>query len=107
MIKPISKPSKTIGKFDSIDVRSYFGGAIFKETEFRALLKKENWQQFEGKRVLIKSCHAGPIPPWAFMLLVSHLIPYPKMIAYGEDCNPIVVYKNNASDNADDQTEEA
>lgn len=106
MIQP--KPSKSNGKFEPFDILSLIGGGIFREAEFRNALRAHDWERFNGKRVLVKACVGAPIPPWAFMAVMSHLIPIAKSIAYGEDCDPIVVFKQPhiTGDTADNSTAE-
>jgi len=91
MIK--SAPKKSGGQFELIDLRSYISGGMFKEAEFRDALKREDWSKFADKRVLVKGCGKPATPPWAYMLLVSYLGQFPKLVAYGEECAPIVVHR--------------
>ena len=78
-IKPITPKPRS--QFEQIDIRSYISG-IFREAEFRDALRREDWSRFQDKRVLVKGCGKGPVPPWAYMLLLSHLGNIPKMVAY-------------------------
>jgi hypothetical protein len=87
-------PKKSHGKFEIIDPKSYITSPIFREAEYRAALRNEDWDRFTGKRVLLRGCGKIPIPPWAYMLLVTSLGNRPAMIAYGEECAPVVVFKN-------------
>ncbi|MBM3328548.1 MAG: DUF2480 family protein [Calditrichaeota bacterium] len=87
---------KSAGLFEPIDIRAFIEGDLFRETPFRAALRQEDWSRFSGKRVLVKGCGKGPaIPPWAWMLLLAHLTPVAAAVLYGEDCDPIVVWKRS------------
>ncbi len=97
----IKPRGKSHGLFHEIDIRSYIPGGVFREAEFRDSLKRENWSRFEGKRILVKGCGKGPVPPWAYMLLLSNLGSFPLMVAYGDDCSPIVVHRRKESTEED------
>ncbi len=91
MITPAPKKSGQL--FELIDIRGYLQGGPFKETEFRDAIRREDWTKFADKRVLVKGCGRVPIPPWAFMLVLANLGNNPRMVAYGEECAPIVVFR--------------
>jgi len=91
LIKPA--PKKSGGHFALIDLRNYISGGMFREAEFRDALRHEDWSRFADKKVLVKGCGKPATPPWAYMLLLSHLGQLPKMVAYGEECAPIVVHR--------------
>lgn len=99
----LSKPKKNAGIFEIIDIRSYLNGNPFKESEFRDSLKREDWTRFTDKRVLIRGCGRTPIPTWAFMLALVKLGSYPRMVAYGEECAPVVVYRRNDVSEAEER----
>jgi len=92
VIKPA--PKKSGGLFDVIDLRSYLTDGVFREAEFRASLRREDWSRFSGRRVLVKGCGKPPVPPWAYMLVLSQLSDSALMVAYGEECAPIVVHRH-------------
>ena len=85
--------AESVERFTPFDIRSLVEGNMFRETPFRKSLSSFNWMEFSDKRVLVKACGGMPIPPWAFMLVMSKLMPVAKSIAYGDDCAPVVVYK--------------
>jgi len=91
MITPA--PKKSGGMFEIIDIRGYLKGGPFKEVEFRDALRHEDWSQYSDKRVLVRGCGRVPVPPWAYMLVLANLGSFPKMVAYGEECAPVVVYR--------------
>jgi hypothetical protein len=91
MITPAPKKSGQL--FDLVDIRGYLHGGPFKEVEFRDAIRREDWSKFTDKRVLVKGCGRVPVPPWAYMLVLANLGNYPKMVAYGEECAPIVVFR--------------
>lgn len=94
MIEPA--PARGGGVFEVLDIRSYIDG-VFREADFREALRREEWSRFKDKRVLVKGCGKAPVPPWAYMLLLSHLGDYPKLVAYGEECAPVVVHRRRDS----------
>ena len=53
------------------------------EKEFRASLKKINWNEYEGKYVAILCSADAIVPLWAFMLVATHLKPFSKKVVFG------------------------
>ena len=60
-----------------------YQGLILKEKDFRLWLKENNWQQYEGKAVFIYCSAEAIIPTWAYMLVVSKLMPYTEHVLAG------------------------
>lgn len=60
-----------------------YQGLILKEKDFRLWLKENTWQQYEGKAVFIYCSAEAIIPTWAYMLVVSMLMPYTEQILAG------------------------
>ena len=60
-----------------------YQGLILKEKDFRLWLKENNWQQYEGKAVFIYCSTEAIIPTWAYMLVISKLMPYTEQILAG------------------------
>lgn len=85
-------------RFEIIDIKKFIPNRIFSEKDFRASLRNEDWEQYRDKRVLVQACGAGPVPPWAYMLLMSYLGDIPGSIAYGETCEPVVVHKRRTDE---------
>ncbi len=76
---------------DVVDPRELLTGGMFREEPFRTSLKQFDWKKYQGKPVLIQGC-PSPMPIWAFMMIMSELLPYAKSISYGELKSPIPVY---------------
>lgn len=49
--------------------------------------------ELEDKRVIIKGCGDLPIPPHAYVSMVSKLQPIAKSIMFGEACSTVPIYK--------------
>lgn len=49
--------------------------------------------ELEDKRVIIKGCGDLPIPPHAYVSVVSKLQPIAKSIMFGEACSTVPIYK--------------
>lgn len=84
---------KAQGVFNQIDIGAFIEAKKFSEVHFRDSVKHHDWQQYRDQRVLVKPCGAGPVPPWAFMLVMAQLVPVARSIAYGENCSPVAVYR--------------
>lgn len=67
-----------------IDLKDFlFMGMLLKEKEFRQTVKNYDWQQFKGKLIAIDCSVDAIIPRWAYMLLVSYLLPLATTIWIG------------------------
>ncbi len=60
-----------------------YQGLILKEKDFRLWLKENTWQQYEGKAVFIYCSAEAIIPTWAYMLVISMLMPYTEQVLAG------------------------
>ena len=60
-----------------------YQGLILKEKDFRLWLKENNWQQYEEKAVFIYCSAEAIIPTWAYMLVISKLMPYTEQVLSG------------------------
>ncbi len=50
---------------------------------------------FKDKPVIIKGCSNKPVPPNAYLWVVSKIQPVAKSIMYGEACSSVPLYKRN------------
>ncbi len=60
-----------------------FEELILKEKDFREKLKEHDWTKYEGRFIAITCSVDAVVPTWAFMLVVTHLKPVAKKIAFG------------------------
>ena len=66
------------------DIRqNLFQDLILKEKDFRAFVKDNDWQKYEGKNVAITCSADAVIPTWAYMLLATKINPYANMVVFG------------------------
>lgn len=66
------------------DIRdNLFQEAILREKDFRAFVKEYDWSQYQDKFVALTCSVDAIVPTWAYMLLISKLEPYAKMVVYG------------------------
>ena len=75
----------------TINLDQFLTDGIIKETEFRILVEKFNWERFKNKKVLIKGCSEAPIPTWAYLIITAKLTKYTAQIYYGEKCSAIKI----------------
>lgn len=80
-------------RFIVLDLARYIPGRMFSEAVFRETLRRERWEEYRDRKVLVRACRTGPVPPWAFMLLLSHLVRYADSVLYGEECAPVTVFR--------------
>ncbi|MCC5937236.1 MAG: DUF2480 family protein [Lunatimonas sp.] len=52
-----------------------FQEMIVKEKDFRRSLKELDWSQYEGKYVAVSNSVDAIVPTWAYMLVMSYLVP--------------------------------
>ena len=58
------------------DLKDYlFKELILKEKDFRSALKEFDWEQLDGKILLVHCSSDAIIPVWAYMLVASHASP--------------------------------
>lgn len=66
------------------DIRqNLFQDLILKEKDFRAFVKENDWQKYEGKNIAITCSSDAVIPTWAYMLLATKISPYANMVVFG------------------------
>jgi len=66
------------------DLKDYlFMEMILKEKDFREALKEHNWEQYQGKILLVYCSADAVIPVWAYMLVATYAAPYAKDIFQG------------------------
>ncbi|WP_417610692.1 DUF2480 family protein [Owenweeksia hongkongensis] len=56
-------------------------------------IQQADLSELTDQRVIIKGCGDLPIPPHAYVSLVSRLQPIVKSIMYGEACSTVPIYK--------------
>src|SRR5690606_6470453 len=56
-----------------------------KEKDFRAALAEHNWQQYQGKNLIVFCSTDAIIPVWAFMLITAYATPFANRIFQGEE----------------------
>lgn len=74
-------PTIPIAVFDLKE--QLFMGLVLKEADFRSFLKTHDWQQYWEKAVAITCSADAIIPTWAYMLVVSYLVPVASFIHFG------------------------
>lgn len=60
-----------------------FQETILREKDFRNFVKEHDWSQYKDKYVAISCSVDAIVPNWAYMLLVTKLEPYVKMVVFG------------------------
>lgn len=62
---------------------------------FLQRLSQVNWQEYQGKKVLLKGC--GDLPASVFTEATKRLLPLVDKLMYGEACSNIPVYRRGKS----------
>jgi hypothetical protein len=60
---------------------------------FQTRLSSEDWEQYRGRKIIIKGCGHLPIPEFAYVELTRLLRPLASSIMYGEPCSTVPIYK--------------
>jgi hypothetical protein len=72
------------GQRSIVDFKDYlFEGIILKEKDFREKLEQTDWSIYQNHFIGITCSADAIIPLWAYMVLVSKLNPYAKLIVRG------------------------
>ena len=67
------------------DLKDYlYMELILKEKDFRAALKAHDWEQYEGKILLVYCSTDAIIPVWAYMLVSAYATPFAAEIFQGD-----------------------
>jgi len=60
-----------------LDLKDFlFKELLLKEKDFRAGMKEHDWQQYEGKVLLVYCSTDAIIPMWAYMLVAAYAQPF-------------------------------
>ena len=71
-----------------------FGSTHDLETEiFKKSLDKIDFQEFDGKKIVVKGCGDIDVPTSIYVELTRRLRPYASKIMYGEACSSVPLYK--------------
>lgn len=68
-------------QFDVKDI--LFEGLILREKPFRDFVKQHDWSQYQNKYVAVTCSADAIVPTWAYMVVVSSLQPYARMVVWG------------------------
>lgn len=55
-----------------------------------------NWNEYEGKKVVVKGCSDLPIPLYAYVELTRILQPIVQSLMFGEPCSTVPIYKRKS-----------
>jgi hypothetical protein len=74
-------PEEEIAEFD---IKDYlFMELILKEKDFRAALKEHDWEQYQGKNLVVYCSTDAIVPVWACMLVTVYATPFANTIFQG------------------------
>jgi hypothetical protein len=60
-----------------------FQELILKEKDFRAFIKSHDWSVYKGKNVAVFCSADAIVPTWAFMLIITKMVPYVNHVLVG------------------------
>lgn len=63
------------------------------EKLFDDVLGKIDWNQFEGKKIVVKGCSKVEVPASAYVKTVAKLQPIAASLMFGEACSTVPLYK--------------
>lgn len=74
------------GEIVIFDLKPYlFMELILKEKDFREAMKAHDWNQYEGKNIVVFCSNDAIIPVWAFMLVATYASPFANEIFQGTE----------------------
>jgi hypothetical protein len=69
---------------ETLDLKAYlFQGLILREKDFREAMDQHDWEQYQGKTLLVHCSADAIVPLWAYMLIASKAAPYAADVSYG------------------------
>ncbi len=78
--------------------QNLFQEMILREKDFRDFVKEHDWTQYQDQYVAITCSADAIVPTWAYMLLVTQLEPYARMVIFGSlDTLEAVLFKEALS----------
>ncbi len=84
------------------DLKDYlFMELILKEKDFREALKDHDWNQYEGKNLIVYCSTDAIIPVWAYMLVAASAEPFANRIFQGDEDTFYKVVFNEAINGID------
>ena len=60
---------------------------------YMQVLAEGDYEQYDGKRIVIKGCSNKPVPPAAYAELTRQLKPFAQSVMYGEPCSTVPIFK--------------
>jgi hypothetical protein len=60
-----------------------FQGLVLREKDFREFIKTHDWSVYAGKNIALYCSEDAIVPTWAYMLLVTKLIPNANLVVFG------------------------
>jgi hypothetical protein len=68
---------------------------IFRQDDFLEGITRHDWEQYRGRKVLVRGCGDVITPPWAFMVITSRLVGIARSVRYGNEHDNVVVYRES------------
>ncbi|MDX1619199.1 MAG: DUF2480 family protein [Balneolaceae bacterium] len=62
---------------------------------YRRKLEHVDWEQYDGKFVLLKGCSDKTVPESVYLLATKKLLPHVQKLMYGEACSNVPVYRKS------------
>ena len=78
---------------ETINLEDFLSNGLLKEKEFRNKTNQVDWQQYKGKKVLIKGCTSVPVPLWSYLVITAQLSRFADQVLYGEACSAVSIFK--------------
>ncbi len=63
------------------------------ESYFLKKISSLNFQEYAGKRIVVKGCSDKPVPAAAYLEITRRLTPVAQSIMFGEPCSTVPVFK--------------
>ena len=76
-----------------VEPAQFLRSPMFRQDEFLDGLGVHDWEQYRGKKVLVRGCGDLVTPPWAFMAITARLVAVAGSVRYGNEHDNIVVYR--------------
>lgn len=61
--------------------------------------ENHNWEQYQGRKVLLKGCGDGSVKSSLYLKVTDFLMDYADRVMYGEACSFVPIWRRNSSQN--------
>ncbi|HVP06876.1 MAG TPA: DUF2480 family protein [Candidatus Acidoferrum sp.] len=77
-----------------LDPDDFLADGMLRQDEFLDRALRYDWDRFRGKKVLVRGCSSGIIPPWVYMIITAKVSPIARSVRFGNEHDNIVISRS-------------